>query len=198
MLAVLVFLNVTPKLAEIVHEAYRELRPRTPAPVFSRSFLSVRLHQQHDSAARGRDLYSPVGPFRRLARRHTALDPAHSARQAVSPAGRARAQRPVSALHCQSRRDRESAAGAADAGTQAHPLGAGTPLPPGRNLRRSQRRFFHGLLGRPQLTWSQNRARRSLGHYDPAHNASSSAAFSTIRGCRDMRSNTSCITRCCI
>jgi len=33
------------------------------------------------------------------------------------------------------------------------------------------RRFFHGLLGRPQLTWSQNRARRSLGHYDPAHNA---------------------------
>ena len=33
------------------------------------------------------------------------------------------------------------------------------------------RRFFHGLLGRPQLTWSQNHARRSLGHYDPAHNA---------------------------
>ncbi len=33
------------------------------------------------------------------------------------------------------------------------------------------RRFFHGLLGRPQLTWSQNPARSSLGHYDPAHNA---------------------------
>lgn len=33
------------------------------------------------------------------------------------------------------------------------------------------RRFFHGLLGRPQLTWSQNLARSSLGHYDPAHNA---------------------------
>jgi predicted metal-dependent hydrolase len=33
------------------------------------------------------------------------------------------------------------------------------------------RRFFHGLLGRPQLTWSQNHARSSLGHYDPAHNA---------------------------
>jgi predicted metal-dependent hydrolase len=32
-------------------------------------------------------------------------------------------------------------------------------------------RFFHGLLGRPQLTWSQNHARSSLGHYDPAHNA---------------------------
>ena len=31
-------------------------------------------------------------------------------------------------------------------------------------------RFFHGLLGRPRLTWSQGRARNSLGHYDPAHN----------------------------
>ena len=33
------------------------------------------------------------------------------------------------------------------------------------------RRFFHGLLARPQMTWSRNHARNSLGHYDPAHNA---------------------------
>ena len=31
-------------------------------------------------------------------------------------------------------------------------------------------RFFFGLLGRPELTWSSVSARRSLGHYDPAHN----------------------------
>ena len=31
-------------------------------------------------------------------------------------------------------------------------------------------RFFHGLLGKPQLTWSVNGARSNLGHYDPAHN----------------------------
>jgi hypothetical protein len=31
-------------------------------------------------------------------------------------------------------------------------------------------RFFHGLLGRPQLTWSAHHARRMLGHYDSAHN----------------------------
>ena len=31
-------------------------------------------------------------------------------------------------------------------------------------------RFFHGLLGRPLLTWSGHSAKRSLGHYDPAHN----------------------------
>ena len=32
-------------------------------------------------------------------------------------------------------------------------------------------RFFHGLLARPQMTWSGARARNILGHYDPAHNA---------------------------
>lgn len=31
-------------------------------------------------------------------------------------------------------------------------------------------RFFGGLLGRPELTWSEHMARRSLGHYDAAHN----------------------------
>ncbi len=33
------------------------------------------------------------------------------------------------------------------------------------------RRFFHGLMARPQLTWSAAKSRNSLGHYDPAHNA---------------------------
>ncbi len=32
-------------------------------------------------------------------------------------------------------------------------------------------RFFHGLLARPQMTWSRDHARHHLGHYDPAHNA---------------------------
>jgi hypothetical protein len=31
-------------------------------------------------------------------------------------------------------------------------------------------RFFGGLLGRPDLTWSEHHAKRSLGHYDAAHN----------------------------
>lgn len=31
-------------------------------------------------------------------------------------------------------------------------------------------RFFFGLLGRPEMTWSGTLAKRSLGHYDPAHN----------------------------
>jgi hypothetical protein len=32
------------------------------------------------------------------------------------------------------------------------------------------KRFFYGLLGKPQLTWSANDSRTNLGHYDPAHN----------------------------
>ena len=31
-------------------------------------------------------------------------------------------------------------------------------------------RFFHGLMARPQMTWSGSHSLRSLGHYDPAHN----------------------------
>ena len=33
------------------------------------------------------------------------------------------------------------------------------------------RRFFHGLMARPRMSWSQTKTRRVLGHYDPAHNA---------------------------
>jgi predicted metal-dependent hydrolase len=32
-------------------------------------------------------------------------------------------------------------------------------------------RYFWGLLARPQMSWSRDHARASLGHYDPAHNA---------------------------
>ena len=33
------------------------------------------------------------------------------------------------------------------------------------------RQFFHGLMGRPRMSWSPRKTRRILGHYDPAHNA---------------------------
>jgi hypothetical protein len=32
-------------------------------------------------------------------------------------------------------------------------------------------RFFHGMMARPRMSWSQTKTRRILGHYDPAHNA---------------------------
>jgi hypothetical protein len=36
---------------------------------------------------------------------------------------------------------------------------------------RLNRRFFDGLMGRPQLGWSRAQSRSMLGHYDPSHNA---------------------------
>ena len=33
------------------------------------------------------------------------------------------------------------------------------------------RTYFYGLMARPVMTWSTERARNRLGHYDPAHNA---------------------------
>jgi len=33
------------------------------------------------------------------------------------------------------------------------------------------RQYFYGLMARPLMTWSTERARNRLGHYDPAHNA---------------------------
>ncbi len=32
------------------------------------------------------------------------------------------------------------------------------------------RRYFHGLMARPVMSWSNEPARNRLGHYDPAHN----------------------------
>ena len=32
-------------------------------------------------------------------------------------------------------------------------------------------KYFYGLMARPVMTWSTERARNRLGHYDPAHNA---------------------------
>lgn len=36
---------------------------------------------------------------------------------------------------------------------------------------RLNRRFFDGLLGRPQMGWSRRLSRSMLGHFDPSHNA---------------------------
>jgi len=33
------------------------------------------------------------------------------------------------------------------------------------------RRYFHGLMARPELSWSRGASRSVLGHYDPSHNA---------------------------
>ncbi len=58
-------------------------------------------------------------------------------------------------------------------------------------------RFFGGLLGRPDLTWSESMARRSLGHYDAAHNTIVVSRVFDRPSSRATPSNIFSTTRCC-
>ena len=159
------------KLAEIFHEAYRELRPRTLAPPLHVRFYpfvsinnTIRL-RQGELYIRISDLLegAPEAVLHSIV--HILL--AKLYRRPVDRAYAARYRRYIAGhdIAAQARLVRQMR---------------------GRKHIRSPRghhyhleeifddlngRFFHGLMGRPQLTWSQKHARSSLGHYDPAHNA---------------------------
>jgi hypothetical protein len=162
---------VTPKLAEIVHEAYRELRPRTPAPVFHVRFYpfvsinnTIRL-REGEIYIRLSDLLegSPDGILHSIL--HILL--AKLYRQPVERAHSGRYRRYIAShdVTAKARLVRQMR------GRKHIRSARGQHYHLEEIFDDLNRRFFHGLLGRPQLTWSQNRARRSLGHYDPAHNA---------------------------
>jgi len=162
---------VTPKLAEIVREAYRELRPRTPAPVFHVRFYpfvsinnTIRL-REGEIYIRLSDLLegSPDGILHSIL--HILL--AKLYRQPVERAHSGRYRRYIAShdVTAKARLVRQMR------GRKHIRSARGQHYHLEEIFDDLNRRFFHGLLGRPQLTWSQNRARRSLGHYDPAHNA---------------------------
>ncbi|HUK26073.1 MAG TPA: hypothetical protein VLV49_15930 [Terriglobales bacterium] len=158
-------------LLYIFEETYRELRPRAPLPELSVEFYAfadinntIRL-RQGKLLVRLSDLLqgAPEGVLRAIA--HILL--AKMYRRPVEPAHAVRFRRYVSSH---------------DVRRQAHLV---RQIRGRKRLRSAQghcyhletifdelnARFFHGLLGRPQMSWSQNEARRMLGHYDPAHNA---------------------------
>ncbi len=162
---------MTPKLAEIVHEAYRELRPRTPAPVFHVRFYpfvsinnTIRL-REGEIYIRLSDLLegSPDGILHSIL--HILL--AKLYRQPVERAHSGRYRRYIAShdVTAKARLVRQMRGRKHIRSARGHHYHLEEIFDD------LNRRFFHGLLGRPQLTWSQNRARRSLGHYDPAHNA---------------------------
>jgi predicted metal-dependent hydrolase len=165
---------VSPKLAEIFHEAYRELRPRTPAPpmppmdVRFYPFVSInntirlregKLYIRLSDLLEG----APEAVQRSIAHILLAklyrqpVDRAHSARYRRYVASHDVAAKARLVRQMRGRKHIHSARG-----HHYHLEEIFDDL---------NRRFFHGLMGRPQLTWSQNHARSSLGHYDPAHNA---------------------------
>ncbi len=160
-----------PNLQEILHRAYRSLRPRAPLPQFRAEFYpfanlnnTIRL-REGVAHIRISDLLegAPDSVIEAIA--HILLAKIY--------------KKPIERMHATRYRRYVSSH---DISTKAHLV---------RQMRGRKRiesakgqvydleaifddlnrRFFHGLMGRPQLTWSREHTRNSLGHYDPAHNA---------------------------
>jgi hypothetical protein len=162
---------VTEDLAAIFQECYREVRPRAPLPEFRIAFYpfaninnTVRLRQDR-VLMRISDLLEGAPESVLRAIMHILLAKLY--------------RKPIDASHNQRYRRYVT----------SHALTSKAELV--RQLRGRKRidsakghqydleevfealnfRFFHGLLARPNLTWSRDHARNMLGHYDPAHNA---------------------------
>lgn len=159
-----------PGLSTLFEQVYRELRPRAPLPEFEVCFFpfsnlnnTIRLRQGRVLVRLSDLLEGAPEPIlhailhiltAKLYRRD--IDEAHAARYrkfAGTPAI-------SSKMHLiRQMRGRKKIAG--PSGQHYHLESIFDEL---------NQRFFHGLMGRPQMTWSGNHSRHSLGHYDPAHN----------------------------
>ncbi len=159
------------RMASLLESAYREVRPRAPAPEMHAEFFAfssvnntIRL-RQGKLLVRFSDLLegAPEPVLHAIAHILLAkiyrqpIDPAHALRYRQY-LGRQEVTQKAHLLR--QMRGRKRIAG---------PEGAIYHLE--QIFDDLNARFFHGLLGRPQMTWSRQRARNSLGHYDPAHNA---------------------------
>ncbi len=162
---------VDPKLLAIFAEEHRNLRPRAPMPEFRIEFFpfanlnnTIRLRQER-LLVRLSDLLesAPEPVLRAIA--HILL--AKLYRKPIEPAHNLRYRRYTSshgiiekAHLIRQLRGRKLIDG---------PKGAVYDLD--AIFDELNLRFFHGLMARPQMTWSRDHARNSLGHFDPAHNA---------------------------
>jgi hypothetical protein len=164
-------LNVSPRLAEIFQEAYRQLRPRTPAPPMHVRFYSfvsinntIRL-RQGELYIRVSDLLEGAPDAVLHAIAHILL--AKLYRRPLDRAQSARYRRYVAShdITAKARLVRQLR------GRKHIHSASGHHYHLDEIFEDLNRRFFHGLMGRPQLTWSRDHARNRLGHYDPAHNA---------------------------
>ncbi len=157
-------------LLQVVAEAYRELRPRAPLPeldVKFRRFTSLNTTiRLRDGKLKLRlsDLleFAPESVHRAIA--HILLAKLYRKSISAVYADRYRRYTQSEVVLKQAERIRQ------DRGRKriSTPLGHLWDLE--EVFESVNRRFFHGLLGRPTLTWSAHVAKRMLGHYDAAHN----------------------------
>ncbi len=167
----LLYAKVSKQLHQIFQEIHSDLRPRTPMPELSAEFYAfaninntIRL-RQGKLYVRLSDLLqgAPESVLRSLA--HILL--AKMYRKPIEREHSARYRRYVSshALVEKAHLVRQMRGRKRIASAHGRTYNLDTIFDD------LNRRFFHGLLARPQMTWSRDHARNSLGHYDPAHNA---------------------------
>lgn len=162
---------MTDSLLPLLHETYRELRPRAPVPEFELQFYPFANINNTIRLTNGRmklrlsDLLegAPESVLKAIVHILLAkiyrkpIDAGHSSRYRRYIASRDMMEKATQVRQMRGRKRIETAKGSYyDLDEVFDTLNT---------------RFFHGLLGRPLMSWSGERARRLLGHYDPAHNA---------------------------
>jgi hypothetical protein len=163
-------MRVDPALLSLFQEEYRELRPRAPIPLFDvrfRRFTSLNTTIRLREGAIKVNLSdllegAPEAVIRAIA--HILL--AKLYRKPIAPAHASRYKRFASseAMVRQTERIRQTR------GRKKISTAKGETYDLDEVFEAVNARFFHGLLGRPLLTWSEHLAKRCLGHYDAAHN----------------------------
>jgi predicted metal-dependent hydrolase len=157
-------------LTELFHESYRELRPRSDVPELRVEFFSfaninntIRL-REGKLLVRISDLLEGAPEYVLRAIAHILL--AKMYRKPVDRQHAVRYRRYVSGQHMSQKAHlvRQIRGRKQLFSPQGHTYDLESIFDD-LNIR-----FFYGLLARPQITWSSERARNRLGHYDPAHN----------------------------
>ncbi|SNS84077.1 hypothetical protein SAMN05421770_102533 [Granulicella rosea] len=157
-------------LVKIFEEQYRELRPRAPMPPFDvrfRRFTSlnttIRL-REGQLKVRLSDLLEAAPSSVHEAIAHILIAKLYKKPIAASQSDRYRRYVSSEAVTRQAQQIRQ------DRGRKILRSPKGHYYDLEEVFETINQRFFHGLLGRPTLTWSAHAARRMLGHYDAAHN----------------------------
>jgi hypothetical protein len=161
---------VSPELQQIFHEEYRNVRPRAPMPPFDVRFrrfttlnTTIRLREGNLHVSLSDVLEGAPEPVLRaiahilIAKLYRKpLDARHKHRYRIFSSSES-VMRQTERLR--QMRGRKKILGPRGQYYDLEEIFEGL-----------NQRFFHGLMGRPLLTWSSHMARRSLGHYDAAHN----------------------------
>jgi predicted metal-dependent hydrolase len=162
---------VSPHLQTIFEESFRELRPRTPLPELRIDFFrfasvnnTIRLREGR-LLVRISDLLegAPEPVLRAIA--HILL--AKMYRKPIDREHATRYRRYVSTHHMSEKAHLVRQMRGRKRITSAR----GHVYHLEEIFEDLNRKYFYGLMARPLMTWSTERARNRLGHYDPAHNA---------------------------